>query len=414
VLLDESTREELLDDLRGELGAYGPVEALEGDGRAELVPAAPALELALPAGTVLGLEDLMEEGGVGRLRRLGLGQQLREAPSGGGEVQLLEQGARTRATGSWVSALRAIGGSSGRGHRVQRVVLARAGIDVIERAERLRPRRHGMTAGSGTTVGCDWASTPAGVSKRRKVCRVGRRGPSVCRYALRIVAPPVYPRARSSRRIGGERRFCSNRALISAWDASSFEGGGVCGGRPSARRMVLTSRPSRRAIARIGMDSRQAHEPPDRDQHQQAAYALDPIAGNTRVLPEPALSRNWGTPKSAHQALILPAPVNQWIAPPLDDDLHPPAMCRKSSGAIRLPKITSSFKREPSPLPQIISSPFPLRALLGTQTSPARSRSRSEGRRIEILPQLGHHGADDSLTTPVPIDLLKGMRGMVR
>jgi hypothetical protein len=44
VLLDEAAREEFLDDLRGELGPRGPVEALEGDGRAELAPAAPALQ----------------------------------------------------------------------------------------------------------------------------------------------------------------------------------------------------------------------------------------------------------------------------------------------------------------------------------------------------------------------------------
>jgi hypothetical protein len=58
VLVDEPAREELLDDLGGELGARGPVEAVEGEGRAELAPAAAALELALPAGAVLGFEDL--------------------------------------------------------------------------------------------------------------------------------------------------------------------------------------------------------------------------------------------------------------------------------------------------------------------------------------------------------------------
>jgi hypothetical protein len=90
VLVDESAREELLDDLGGELGPRGPVEAVEGEGRAELAPAAAALELALPAGAVLGFEDLAEEARVRRLRRLGLREELGEAAGGGGEVELLE------------------------------------------------------------------------------------------------------------------------------------------------------------------------------------------------------------------------------------------------------------------------------------------------------------------------------------
>ena len=64
VLVDEATREQLLDDLGRELGARRPVETLEGAGRAELAPAATALELALPAGALLDLEELAEELGV--------------------------------------------------------------------------------------------------------------------------------------------------------------------------------------------------------------------------------------------------------------------------------------------------------------------------------------------------------------
>src|SRR3972149_1524143 len=54
VLVDEAAGEELLDDLGGELRASGPVEALEGAGRAELAPAAPAPGLSLPAGGSAG------------------------------------------------------------------------------------------------------------------------------------------------------------------------------------------------------------------------------------------------------------------------------------------------------------------------------------------------------------------------
>lgn len=74
MLVDEAAREEILDDLRSELGPCRPVEALEGDGRAELAPAAAALELALPASAVLGFEDLAEKARVGRLRGLGVRQ----------------------------------------------------------------------------------------------------------------------------------------------------------------------------------------------------------------------------------------------------------------------------------------------------------------------------------------------------
>jgi hypothetical protein len=85
VFLDEPAGQQFLDDLRGELGPGRPVEAVERDGWAELAPPAAPLELAVPAGAVLGLEDLVEEGRVGRLRRLGLGQQFAEAPGSGGE-----------------------------------------------------------------------------------------------------------------------------------------------------------------------------------------------------------------------------------------------------------------------------------------------------------------------------------------
>jgi hypothetical protein len=66
---DEAAGEQLLDDLGGELRARRPVEALEGERGAELAPAAPALQLALPAGALLGLEELVEERGVGRVGR---------------------------------------------------------------------------------------------------------------------------------------------------------------------------------------------------------------------------------------------------------------------------------------------------------------------------------------------------------
>jgi hypothetical protein len=71
VLVDEAAREGLLDNLARELGARGPVEALEREGRAELAPAAAALEPALPAGALLDLKEPAQELGVGRLGGLG-------------------------------------------------------------------------------------------------------------------------------------------------------------------------------------------------------------------------------------------------------------------------------------------------------------------------------------------------------
>ena len=85
VLVDEAAREQLLDDLRRELGPRGPVEAVEGAGRTELAPAAAALELALPARVLLGVEELAEELGVRGMCGRGLREQVREAAGRGGE-----------------------------------------------------------------------------------------------------------------------------------------------------------------------------------------------------------------------------------------------------------------------------------------------------------------------------------------
>src|SRR6266545_4873939 len=91
VLVDEAAGEQFVDDLGGELRARGPVEALEGEGWAELAPAAPALELAFPAGALFSVEELVEELGVRGMRGLRLRQQVGEAAGGGGEVEPLQK-----------------------------------------------------------------------------------------------------------------------------------------------------------------------------------------------------------------------------------------------------------------------------------------------------------------------------------
>jgi hypothetical protein len=61
--------------------------------------------------------------------------------------------------------------------------------------------------------------------------------------------------------------------------------------------------------------------------------AVTPFASSSRELPEPAASRNSDSQRSAHPALILLIDITGGINSHLHDDLHPSAMCGKSSGS---------------------------------------------------------------------------------
>src|SRR6266540_4324876 len=163
VLVDKAAGEQLLDDLGEELRARSPVEALEGERWAELAPAAPALKLALPARALLGLEELMEERGVCRMRGLGLGQQVGQAAGGGGEVEPLQECAHRREGILWLGFT-----------RHDRVLRSGAWSPAWSRAGSRGPCRRGRrtprgagTARPGWVRGRRWGARAGGCARRR-------------------------------------------------------------------------------------------------------------------------------------------------------------------------------------------------------------------------------------------------------